>query len=78
MHLLVQSFAVKVILEHRLNLGNTGRPADQDHLINLVLDKFAVGEHLFEGWEAPVKGRGAELLKLGPRQTQLEVLVLGK
>mmetsp|Transcript_43165 Transcript_43165/g.90365 ORF Transcript_43165/g.90365 Transcript_43165/m.90365 type:complete len:339 (+) Transcript_43165:900-1916(+) len=61
---LVRLLAVEVVLKELLNLGNTGRAADQDKLVNLILLQRRILENLLNRAKGLLEEIHAKLLEL--------------
>ena len=56
--------AVEVGFQHRLNLGDTGRTANQDNIIDIVFRFLGVLEHLLHGLKGLLELQGLSEGKL--------------
>ena len=72
-HRLAELLAIEKLGEHRLDLGDTRRPTDENHLIDIGLAHLRIGEHFFDRCDAlPIEIR-AQLIEASPRQVRREI-----
>eukprot|EP00756_Hemistasia_phaeocysticola_P042661 Hpha_TRINITY_DN16980_c2_g4::TRINITY_DN16980_c2_g4_i4::g.54339::m.54339 len=73
---LVEGLPPEELGHHRLDLRDTGRPTHQHDLVHRTAVRLRVGQHLLDGLQAGLEHVRAELLELGPRDVDVEVLAL--
>jgi len=74
----VELLAVEEVLEHGLDLGDTGGATDEDDLVDLGLADVSVLEDLLDGGHALAELWQAELLELGAGDVDVEILTFGE
>ena len=68
----------EVLLEHSLNLGDTGRTTNKDDVVNVRLLQLGVLENLVNGLEGLLEEIAVQLLELGAGEGLGEVVALEK
>merc|ERR1712018_136679 len=74
----VELLAIEEVLEHLLDLGDTGGATDEDDFVDLRLGDVGILEDLLDGRHALAELGHAELLELGTGDVGVEVLTLGE
>jgi len=74
----VKSLSVEEVLEHGLNLGDTGGTTDKYDLVDLGLANVSILKDLLDGRHALAELWHAKLLELGTGNVDVEVLTLSK
>ena len=63
----VQLLAAEEVLQHRLDLGDASRTADEDDFVDRSFVHFSVGQSFLHGLQGGTEQVGAELLEARPR-----------
>lgn len=71
-------FAVEEVLEHLLDLRNTGGTSDKDDFVNLALSGFGILKHVLYRWHALAELWKAKLLELGTRDVDVKVFTISE
>jgi len=74
----VELLAVEEVLEHRLDLGDTGAATNKHDLVDLGLGDVGILEDLLDGRHALAELGHAELLELGTADVDVEVLTFSE
>ena len=74
----VELLAVEEVLEHALDLGDTGGATNKNDLVDLGLGDVSILEDLLDGRHALAELRHAKLLELGTGHVDVEILTLGE
>merc|ERR1719281_1429055 len=74
----VELLSVEEVLEHGLDLWNTGGTSNEDDFVDLSLSDVGILEDGLDGWHALAEVWEAELLELGTGDSGVEVFTIGE